>query len=123
MHTQTHLDQRVEDLEDLFLDEDREDGGVGQQLADELLNPRQEDLHRGQQRFSLICFSVPKDTQAVYEFRVTQPTLLQQRHAAVVGSKCVLKRPLPKIYSSYFKSLSDGRCVFPAPPPPGVMLS
>lgn len=56
----THLHESVEDLEDLFLDEDREDGGVGQQLADELLNPWQEDLHCCQQRLSLICLPVPE---------------------------------------------------------------
>lgn len=58
--TPTHLYESMEDLEDLFLDEDREDGGVSQQLADELLNPQQEDLHGRQQRLPLICLPVPE---------------------------------------------------------------
>ena len=36
--TKTHLYECVEDLKDLFLDEDREDGGVWQQLDYELLD-------------------------------------------------------------------------------------
>jgi len=52
----------MEDLEDLFLNEDREDGGISHQLADELLNPRQENLHGCQQRLPLICLPVSKDT-------------------------------------------------------------
>lgn len=56
----THLYESVEDLEDLFLDEDRENSGVGQQLANELLNPWQEDLHCCQQRLPLIRLPVPE---------------------------------------------------------------
>lgn len=56
----THLNECVEDLKDLFLDENRENGAVINQLPDELLNPRQEDLHRCQQWLPLICFSVPE---------------------------------------------------------------
>ena len=58
-HTHTHLYESVKGLKDLFLDEDREDGGVGQQLADELLNPWQKDLHCCQQWLPLIRLPVP----------------------------------------------------------------
>lgn len=53
----------MEDLEDLFLYEHREDGGVCQQLADELLDPQQENLHGRQQRLPFLCLSVPEVTQ------------------------------------------------------------
>lgn len=35
-----HLNKSVEDLENLLLDEDREDAGVDQHLTNELLDPR-----------------------------------------------------------------------------------
>lgn len=56
----THLHKRMEDLQDLFLDEDGEDGAVHQQLADELLDSGQEDLHGRQQRLPLVCLPVPE---------------------------------------------------------------
>lgn len=55
-----YLNKSVEDLEDLFLDENREDAGVSQHLTNELLNPRQEDVHGCQQWFSFIRLPVPK---------------------------------------------------------------
>lgn len=59
MHTNLH--KSMEDLEDLFLNEDREDGSISQKLGDELLNPRQKDLHSCQQWLPLICLSVPAE--------------------------------------------------------------
>lgn len=55
-----YLNKSVEDLEDLFLDENGEDAGVSQDLTNELLNPRQEDVHGCQQWFSFIRLPVPK---------------------------------------------------------------
>lgn len=56
---QIYLNKSVEDLEDLFLDENREDAGVSQHLTNELLNPRQEDVHGCQQWFSFVRLPVP----------------------------------------------------------------
>lgn len=66
-HTQTHLYKSMEDLQDLFLNEDWKDCGINQKLADELLYPGQEDLHGCKQRLPLICFPVPEtQTHAWY---------------------------------------------------------
>lgn len=53
----------MEDLENLLLDENREDAGVGQQLTNKLLDPRQEDVHCSKQRLSFICLPVSDHTQ------------------------------------------------------------
>lgn len=53
----------MEDLENLLLDENREDAGVRQHLTNELLDPRQENVHRSKQRLSFICLPVPECIQ------------------------------------------------------------
>lgn len=58
-----YLNKSVEDLENLLLDENREDAGVGQHLTNELLDPGQEDVHRSKQRLSFVCLPVPERTQ------------------------------------------------------------
>lgn len=71
----THLYEGMEDLEDLLLDEDGEDGAVDQQLADELLDSRQEDLHGCQQRLPLLCLPVsttPQTCMSVHAHTHTQ---------------------------------------------------
>ncbi len=57
--TLTHLYKCMENLQDLLLDQNGDEGGIRQELSDELLEPRQEDLHRSQQGVPLLSLLKP----------------------------------------------------------------
>lgn len=61
----THLDQGVENLKDLFLDQDRLLGGVRKQTDETLLQHGQEVLHSGYERAPLLWFLIPGRKQKV----------------------------------------------------------
>lgn len=70
-----NLHECMEYLEDLFLDEDGEHGGVRQQLSYELLDPGQEELHSSQQGHPLLRLPKPVNSNV---------TLLQLQNTPIL---------------------------------------
>lgn len=58
----------MEYLKDLFLDEHWEHCSIWQQLAYELLDPRQKELHGSQQGSPLFCFPKPVNITTLWDY-------------------------------------------------------
>lgn len=65
-----YLEDGVEDFEDLFLDEDRVGGVVGEQLDEAVPQHGQEDVHGRHQRLTLLWLLVSVQRREVSEITV-----------------------------------------------------